>query len=98
MINQCVFFDRMMTCDECDEFNLQGCGGVAVGWSIRLACGRLGVRIPAATKTKSLKQVVTAPMPNVWHQVWVSRVLGDDHFKPVSLYVWYAKEPLLLNA
>ena len=36
MINQCVFFDRMMTCDECDEFNLQGCGGVAVGWSIRL--------------------------------------------------------------
>ena len=53
MINQCVFFDRMMTCDECDEFNLQGCGGVAVGWSIRLACGRLGVRIPAATKTSS---------------------------------------------
>ena len=44
------------------------------------------------------KQVVTAPMPNAWHQVRVSRVLGDDHFKPVSQYVWYAKEPLLLNA
>ena len=84
MINQCVFFDRLMTCD---KFNLQGCGGVAVG--------RLGVRIPAATKAKSLKQAVTAPMPNAWHQVWVSR---DDHFKPVSLYVWYAKEPSLLNA
>ena len=53
----------------CDKFNLQGCGGVAVGWSIRLACGRLGVRIPAATKAKSLKQAVTAPMPNAWHQV-----------------------------
>ena len=35
--------------------------------------------IPGRDKPKSLKQVVTAPLPNAWQPVWVSRVLGDDH-------------------
>ena len=25
---------------------------------------------------------MTAPLPNARHKVWVSRVLGDDHYKP----------------
>ena len=32
---------------------------------------------------KSLKQVVTAPLPNARHYVRVSRVLVDEHFKRV---------------
>ena len=35
--------------------------------------------IPSRDRPKSLKQVVTAPLPNAWQPVWVSRVLGDDH-------------------
>ena len=30
---------------------------------------------------QSLKQVVTAPLPNAWRKVRVSRVLGVDHYK-----------------
>ena len=33
--------------------------------------------------SKSLKQVVTAPLPNARHYVRVSRVLVDEHFKRV---------------
>ena len=29
----------------------------------------------------SFKQVVTAPLPNARQQEWMSRVLGDDHYK-----------------
>ena len=34
---------------------------------------------------KSWKRVVTATLLNVRQQVWVSRVLGDDHFKRMAL-------------
>ena len=67
-------------------FNLlQSRGGGAVGnlKSVRPASGRLGLRIRVATDL-SLKQVVTAPLPNAWHKVSVSRVLGDDHYKRMS--------------
>ena len=50
-------------------------------------------------KTKFIKQVVTTILPNARQQVRVSRILGDNHINgcPVSLYVWHANEPLLLN-
>ena len=35
-------------------------GGGAVGWSVRLACGRLGVRISAATVVKTGSDSSTA--------------------------------------
>ena len=52
-----------------------------------------GCSNPSRDRSKSLKQVVTVPLPN-------PRVLGDNHYKPcpVSQYVWHAKEPSLLNA
>ena len=37
--------------------------------------------IPGRDRPKSLKHVVTAPMPNTWQQVRVSQVLEDDHYK-----------------
>ena len=37
--------------------------------------------IPGRDRPTSLKQVVTAPLPNPRQQVRVSRVPGDDHFK-----------------
>ena len=37
--------------------------------------------IPGRDKPKSLKQVMTAPLPNARQQVWVSRILQDDHYK-----------------
>ena len=42
---------------------------------------RLGVRHPAATAPKSLKQVVTAQQLKGQQQVWVSRVHRDDYYK-----------------
>ena len=36
---------------------------------------------PGREGPKSLKQVVTAPLPNAPQQICVSRVLGEDHFK-----------------
>ena len=41
-------------------------GSDTVGLSVRPVRGRLGVRIPAVTKKKSLIHVVTAPLPNAW--------------------------------
>ena len=38
--------------------------GGSVGWSVGPASGRLGVRIPAATDSSSLKQVVTVSLLN----------------------------------
>ena len=32
-------------------------------------------------RLNSLKHVVTAPLPNTRLYVWVSRVVGDDHYK-----------------
>ena len=37
-------------------------------------CGRLGVWIPATIDWSHVNQVVTAPLPIPWQQVWVSRV------------------------
>ena len=45
-------------------------GGGAVRYTS--AYGRLGVRISASIGLKSLKQVVTAPLPNARQQLWVS--------------------------
>ena len=55
-----------------------------VQWSIASVCARhagdLGL-IPVRVRRKSLsKQVVSAPMQYTRQKVWVSRVLGDDHF------------------
>ena len=38
----------------------------------------IGVRSPIETYL-GRKKVVTAPLLNVWQQVWMSRVLGYDH-------------------
>ena len=59
----------------------------AVGLSVHLACRKFGVRIQAATD-----QLATAPLLNTRQQVGVSWVLGNDHYKRVSL-----KEASLLN-
>ena len=46
----------------------------------------------------SFKQVVTAPLPNARQQEWVSRVLGDDHYKGLArVTVDVVKEPSLPN-
>ena len=39
---------------------------------------------PGRDGPKSLKQVVTVPLPNTRQQVWVSRVLGDDRYKGLA--------------
>ena len=36
---------------------------------------------PSRDRPRSLKQVVTAPLPNAWQQVFVLRVLVDDYYK-----------------
>ena len=38
--------------------------------------------IPGRDRPKSLKQVVTSPVPNAGQQVWESLVLVDGHHKP----------------
>ena len=55
---------------------------------------KVGVRIPAATdREKSWKQVVTAPMLNARQYMWVSRVLGDNHYKRVPSRCGTLKNP-----
>ena len=39
---------------------------------------KVGCSKPGHDKPKSLKQVVTVPLPNARHRVRMSRVLGDD--------------------
>ena len=39
---------------------------------------------PVWDRPKSLKQVVTAPLLNARQQMWVSWVLGDDHYKGLA--------------
>ena len=41
---------------------------------------KVGCSNPSFNRPKSLKQVVTAPLTNTRHSVWVSRVLTDDHY------------------
>ena len=40
--------------------------------------------ISGRDRPKSLKQVVSAPLLNARHQVWVSQFLGDDHYKGLA--------------
>ena len=40
--------------------------------------------IPGRDKPKSVKQVVTAPLPNARQQVWVSWILEDGQFKGLA--------------
>ena len=44
---------------------------------------KVGCSNPSRDRPKSLKQVVTAPLPNTHHLMWVSRVLRDDHHKQI---------------
>ena len=46
---------------------------------------KVGCSNPSWDRPKSLKQVVTAPLPNARHYVWVSWVLKDDHHKRMPL-------------
>ena len=39
---------------------------------------------PSRNRSKSLKQVVTAPLLYTQQQVWVSYILGDDYYKRMS--------------
>ena len=64
----------------------------AVGQSVQLACRRFWCSNPGRDRPKSLKQLATAPLLNTRQQVGVSWVLGNDHYKRVSL-----KEASLLN-
>ena len=54
---------------------------VASWQSIHLACGRSGFD---PWSKQSLKQVVTAPLPNLQQQMQVPWVLGDDHYKGLA--------------
>ena len=45
---------------------------------------KVGCSNPSHDIPKSKKQLVTAPLLNARQQVWVSRVLGDDHYKRMS--------------
>ena len=51
---------------------------------VLLLCGRSGFD-PGRDRPTSLKQVVTASLPNARQQVRVSRVLGNDHYKGLTL-------------
>lgn len=41
-----------------------------------------GCCIPGKDRPKTITQVVTVPLPNVWQQV--SQVLGADHYKRLA--------------
>ena len=47
------------------------------------ACGRSGFE-PGRDRPNLLEQIVAAPLPNAQQQVWVSRVLRDDHYKGLT--------------
>ena len=42
---------------------------------------KIGCSNPSCFRPRSWKQLVTGPLPNVRQWVWVSRVLGNDHYK-----------------
>ena len=61
---------------------------IIINWPPRWISGRAFAShtrdpgsIPSRDMLKSLKQVVTAPLPSARQQMWVSRLLGDDHVK-----------------
>ena len=54
------------------------------GHGVRLARGRLGVRIPSTDRLNSSEHIVTGPLPNAQPLVCVSLVLGDEHYKRMS--------------
>ena len=39
------------------------------------------VRSPLGDRPKSFKQIIKATLPKARQHVWMSRVLGDDHYK-----------------
>ena len=43
---------------------------------------------PGSDRLESLKQVVTAPLPNARQQVLVPRVLGDGHINGCPVHVY----------
>ena len=45
----------------------------------------------------SLKEVMTALLPNDQKQMWLSRVLGYGHYKRFVRIVWHVKEHSLFN-
>ena len=51
---------------------------------------------PSRDRPKSLKRVETAPLLNARQYVSLDMIINYKH-KPLSQYVWHAKEPLLLN-
>ena len=65
------------------EHLLSSYGGGSVGSNVHPRKRKVGCSNPRRDRPKSLKQVVTAPLPNAQHQVWVSRVLRDDHYKRI---------------
>ena len=44
---------------------------------------KIGCSNPSSDRPKLLKQVVTAPLLNARQQVWVPRILGDDHYRRI---------------
>ena len=77
-----------------------GHGSSAVGQQV---CKRkVGCSNPSSDRSKSLKQVVTAPLQNAQHEVGVSYTDGSSEMTiikgcPLSQQVWHVKEPSLLN-
>lgn len=76
------------------------CGGL-VGRAFTSHVGDRGY-IPVPDRPKSLKYlaaIVTTPLQNARHRVWVPMFLWDDHIngRPVSQYVKNAKKPSLFN-
>ena len=60
---------------------------------------KVGCSNPSRDRPKSLKQVVTAPLPNAWHQCEChgSSEMTIINGYSVSQQVWHSKEPSLLN-
>ena len=64
----------LYVCNCCENSNIMDRSGGAVGKNIRFACGRLVVRIPAATdKVKTGNNSLTAKRS--------PRIIGEDHYK-----------------
>ena len=60
---------------------------------------KVGCSNPSRERPKSLKQVMTAPLPNAWHQCEChgSSETAIVNGYSVSQQVWHSKEPSLLN-
>ena len=82
-----------------EQYTTDHRGGEAVGQSIRLASGKLGVRIPAATDPSREKRQCQLPCKtlNNWCECHWSLELTIINGCPVSQQVWHTKELSLLN-